>query len=300
MSETLPLPSWLQEVEIIDSHVHIIDRTLIDYDVVEFKTVPALAKDWSESMYRAELPGIPVRGALFVEVSACDHHLLSEAEWVHKHFVAKTESLFMGIVASIPVEQGAEETAKALNDLKGCTIKGVRRLIQDRASGFCRTDAFAAGVREVARRGLPFELCIRSHACPEQCADVLELVEKLPECVFILDHSGKPGVAAKHFEPWAHFITQLAKFPNCYCKVSGLATEASDTTWVVDDLRPYVMHVISQFGYGRCLFGSDWFVSTLATTISRWVGAICEIVCDAQLEEKRQLFGGTARVVYQL
>uniref|UniRef100_A0A7S4LLM3 Amidohydrolase-related domain-containing protein n=1 Tax=Eutreptiella gymnastica TaxID=73025 RepID=A0A7S4LLM3_9EUGL len=243
--------------------------------------------------------GLKVKKAVFVEVSACDSHLVQEAQWVQDTYVNDPKSRLVAMTVSAPVEQGAAATARALDALQGCAVKGVRRLIQGREAGFARSDAFVQGVQEVARRRLPFELCIRAGARPEQCDDVLELVRRVPEGVFILDHVGKPNVAGKEFEEWAKFITALAQFPNCYCKISGLVTEAA-AAWSVDDLRPYVLHALGQFGYNRCMYGSDWFVCTLASSILRWMAALCDIVDSASADEKQALFSATACKVYSL
>eukprot|EP00667_Euglena_gracilis_P016384 EG_transcript_17150 len=299
------LPTWIHEIPIIDSHVHVIDRSVIDYDVVEFKTIPALAKDWGEAMFRQALHGdgteeaVTLKGAVFVEVSASDPHLCKEVQWVQGQ-LNQPGSLLKAIVASVAVEHGAAATRQALEAVEGCTVRGVRRLIQDRPQGFCCSEAFVEGVREVARRGLPFELCIRAGTRPEQCADVLRLVESVPEAIFILDHMGKPDIAHHNLAPWAAFITQLAAHPNCYCKVSGLITEADPQSWTADDLRPFVLHALAAFGPNRCLFGSDWFVCTLAGTFRQWLAALCAIVADLPLEDRKALFAGTAERLYRL
>eukprot|EP00668_Euglena_longa_P007859 GGOE01009409.1.p1 GENE.GGOE01009409.1~~GGOE01009409.1.p1 ORF type:complete len:306 (+),score=60.30 GGOE01009409.1:66-983(+) len=299
------LPTWISKIPIIDAHVHVIDRSVIDYDVVEFKTVPALAKDWSEDMFRKALegdaaePALDVKGAVFVEVSAVDAHLAKEAHWVQGQLTQR-DSVLKAIVASVAVEKGAAATKEALGTVEGCAIRGVRRLIQDRPQGFCCSESFIEGVREVARHHLPFELCIRAGTRPEQCADVLRLVESVPEATFILDHAGKPDIANHSFAPWAAFITKLAAHPNCYCKISGLVTEADHNCWTAEDLRPFVLHALAAFGYNRCAFGSDWFVCTLAGTPRQWISALCGIVADSSLEERRALFAGTAEKLYRL
>ena len=78
------------------------------------------------------------------------------------------------------------------------------------------------GSRLLAERGSTFDLCV-SH---EQLRAVAQLVEACPETSFVLDHLGKPAVAARLLDPWRRDIARLAGFPNVTCKLSGLATEA--------------------------------------------------------------------------
>ncbi len=33
--------------------------------------------------------------------------------------------------------------------------------------------------------------------------------------------------------------------------------------WTADQVKPYVAHVVEQFGFDRVMFGSDWTVSEL-------------------------------------
>ena len=56
----------------------------------------------------------------------------------------------------------------------------------------------------------------------------------------------------------------VAAFPQIYCKLSGMITEADPRHWQPADLKPYVEKTIELFGVERVLFGSDWPVCLLA------------------------------------
>ena len=47
----------------------------------------------------------------------------------------------------------------------------------------------------------------------------------------MLNHIGKPNIKDQLFEPWKLQIQELAVFPNIYCKISGLVTEADHQNW---------------------------------------------------------------------
>jgi 2-keto-3-deoxy-L-fuconate dehydrogenase len=81
---------------------------------------------------------------------------------------------------------------------------------------------------------------------------------------FILDHGGKPAIGCEAADAWKGHIARLAAEPNLHCKLSGLGTEAPGGRWSVGDLQPYADHLLSCFGAGRVLFGSDWPVVKLA------------------------------------
>ena len=88
---------------------------------------------------------------------------------------------------------------------------------------------------------------------------------------FILDHIAKPYIRGSEFEPWARQMRDLADLPNVVCKISGVVTEADHEAWTIDDIAPFVHHALDCFGEDRVVFGSDWPVVTLASTLARWV-----------------------------
>jgi L-fuconolactonase len=81
----------------------------------------------------------------------------------------------------------------------------------------------------------------------------------------VVDHIAKPLIASGEMEPWASDIAAVAKVPGVYCKVSGMVTQADHSGWTVDDLRPYLAHVVESFGFERLMWGSDWPVCLLAS-----------------------------------
>jgi L-fuconolactonase len=60
------------------------------------------------------------------------------------------------------------------------------------------------------------------------------------------------------------------------------------------------MHVLKVFGPERVVFGSDWPVCTLRSTVGQWVEAVKWIVADESLENQRRLFHDNAARFYGL
>ena len=90
-------------------------------------------------------------------------------------------------------------------------------------------------------------------------------------------------------------MAPLADRPNVTCKLSGMTTESDWKTWTTDQLQPYVTRVLDWFGPERCMFGSDWPVSLLASDYARVVSTMKELV-----GENDNVFGATATRVYRL
>ena len=152
------------------------------------------------------------------------------------------------------------------------------------------------GVQLLADYGLSFDLGIY-HI---QLASATELVRRCPETSFILDHIGKPDIRGKQMDPWRSQIDALAALPNVVCKVSGIATEAEPHTWTVEDIAPYVEHVLGAFGEDRVLYGGDWPVVLNASTYLRWAEALNTITESRPAQFKRKLWHDNARRVYRL
>ncbi len=153
-----------------------------------------------------------------------------------------------------------------------------------------------AGLREVAARGLVYDLLI----LPHQLGSATVASRQVPHCRFVVDHAAKPGIAAREWEPWATSLRALAAEPNVSCKLSGLVTEADWGSWSIADLQPYADHVLALFGPSRLLFGTDWPVCTLAASYQAVVGAAEELVASLSDDERGAVFGGTATDVYRL
>src|SRR5205085_2026536 len=110
----------------------------------------------------------------------------------------------------------------------------------------------------------------------------------------------KPEIKSGQLEPWLSDMKRAAAYPNVYCKVSGMITEADQQNWTVADLRPYFDSVLELFGPSRLLFGSDWPVCLLAGSYSRVNQAMTELTALLSETEQAAIWAQTAREVYKL
>ncbi|QYI96666.1 amidohydrolase family protein [Curtobacterium flaccumfaciens pv. flaccumfaciens] len=148
------------------------------------------------------------------------------------------------------------------------------------------------GVRAVAAAGLVFDVLVRAR----EHRAALALLDAVPEGSFVLDHAGKPDIAGG--DPgWAGRIDDFAARPNVVCKVSGLFTEAGPE-WRRQPVDRYVRAVVERFGPERSLFGSDWPVSTLATTYDDVVRRTTDALADLTQDERQSVLSGTAERTY--
>jgi L-fuconolactonase len=284
----------MPDFPIVDAHVHLYDPAAITFDWMA--QVPKLNRPHLPADFNRLTAGVDVDMMVFVEVDAAPGQHLREAEWVAR--LAEEEPRIAGMVASMPLESGADVEADLVRYAALPKARGVRRLIQSHAEepGWCLREAFVEGLRLLPRHGLSFDLCL-FHT---QLNDVIALCRQCPEVAFVVDHIAKPGIKAGLLEPWRDDLRALSRLPNVMCKISGVVTEADHQTWTEAEVAPYVSHAIHCFGYDRVMFGGDWPVSELATRYSRWVQLVDAVVVNAQPSEKRRLYRDNAISFYRL
>jgi L-fuconolactonase len=271
---------------IVDAHIHLWDPALLDY--------PWLA---GSALRRRIDVGVleRVRGsaAQFVVVQADCAPGQGDREVAWLSAQARRYPRLRGIVAFAPLGDGA---AAYLADLRRmASVVGVRRLLQDEPAGFAVRPGFLDDLRVLGEFDLPFDICARA----EQLGEVVDMVTRVPDTQFVLDHLGKPRVGADD-SAWRRDIERLAEQPHVACKLSGLATELVAGAADLALTLPYLRYVLDLFGPARCMFGSDWPVMTAATTYPVWLDIVEKALSDYCPDDRGQVFGATARSVYAI
>ncbi|WP_369267857.1 amidohydrolase family protein [Streptomyces harbinensis] len=190
------------------------------------------------------------------------------------------------------------DTLAALRALPGgARLSGIRHQVQGEADPhwLLRADV-QRGLAAVAAAGLVYDLVILPHQLPA----ATRAAALRPELTFVLDHLGKPPIAAGQREPWARDLRRFAALPNTTAKLSGLVTEADWRHWTVADLRPYAEVALEAFGPGRLMAGSDWPVCTLAAGYGRVMETAATLTGALAPAERAAVLGGTAARVYGL
>jgi len=114
---------------------------------------------------------------------------------------------------------------------------------------------------------------------------------------FVLDHCGVPDIRSDAFQPWKSGITEIARWPNVICKVSGVVAYADART--AETLTPYIENVIANFGWDRVVWGSDWPVCTLGG-LSTWVAATHAVLSGSSETERSKLLSANAQRLWSL
>ena len=283
----------MPDFPIVDSHVHLLDPQRLGYAWT--KNAPSLNRRVLPADLFAAARPVEIEQFVFAEVDVDYPQHLAEAEWISE--LAQSEPRLTGMVAALPLEQGAA-VARDLEELVRHKIfRAVRRLIQNQPDpDFCIRPDFIAGLKLLAPHEIAFDICVFHHHLP----NVIRMVRQCPEVRFVLDHIGKPAIKAGLYEPWRKDLKELASLANVHCKISGVATEADHKAWTREQLKPYIAHAIDCFGFERVLFGGDWHVAELAIRYPEWVEIVDWVTEGISPEEKRKLFRDNAIAFYRL
>jgi L-fuconolactonase len=273
---------------IVDSHFHLWRRDAVG--AAGILAAPYLRRDYLWDDYGAATSGLPVEQSVFCHVNDfVDGNL--EVEFASR--VARAHPSLEGMVAWAQIE--SVDLEQQLDRLAGPFVRGVRRSTQYEADPrFCTRPAFVTGARRLGERRLVCELCVRG----EQVLGVVELAGACPETTIVLDHLGKPNMAAP--EPgWRQGIAELGKCPNVSCKVSVVVHTADDPRLDRRLAEPVVGEVIESFGWDRVLFGSNWPVATAVIDYREWIEVLEQVLAGSSADQLQRLFTLNARRVYR-
>jgi L-fuconolactonase len=273
----------------IDAHQHFWSYSAADYPWIG-TGMERLARDYLP----ADLSSVAAPAGIVGSVAVQARQTPEESRWLLE--LADTSPIIRGVVGWVDLrsEQVAGELGRYSAHEK---FVGVRHVVQDEPDPqFMLGDAFVRGLGHLHQFGLTYDLLLY----PPQLPAAVELVARLPEQPFVLDHLAKPRIKTGEIDPWRHDIEALARHDNVCCKVSGLVTEAAWGGWKPADFTPYLDVVLAAFGPERLMFGSDWPVCLLSGAYADVVGLAKEFFSRLSAAEQALVWGGTATRFYGL
>jgi L-fuconolactonase len=276
---------------ITDAHHHVWDLGVRDQDWITGQDLAPIRRDFLLDDYPGQAAGVTATVVVqTVTVAAETPELLA---------LAADSDLIAGVVGwtDLTAPDVADRIA-ALRDLPGGQkLAGLRHQVQSEPDPrWLLRPGVLRGLAAVAAAGLVYDLVITAG----QLGAAAEVAAALPDLVFVLDHLGKPRIAAGTLEPWAAGLRRLAALPNTVAKVSGLVTEADWHRWRLADLRPFTDIALEAFGPGRLMYGSDWPVCTLAASYQEVLAAAQDLTGALSSAERDAVFSGTAARTYRL
>lgn len=275
----------------VDAHHHVWDLSVRDQDWIPPHS--PLRRDFTLADLQPEARAAGVDRTVLVQTITVAEETPEFLDLAARH------ELIAGVVGWTDLTRPgiADELARLRELPGGAFLKGIRHQVQDEPDPeWLLRPEVRRGLAAVADAGLVYDLVVLPHQLPA-CA---EAAASLPQLTFVLDHLGKPPIAAGEQAPWAAALRALAALPNTVAKLSGLVTEAGPADWSVADLRPYADTALEVFGPDRLMYGSDWPVCTLAASYGQVCDITRELTAGLDAAERAAVFEGTATRAYDL
>lgn len=279
--------SSVTSVPRIDSHQH-----FWEYDPQQY---PWIQADWPirKSFLPPDLKPLLDRQGFHACVAVQARQSYPETSWLLR--LAEENRFIAGVVGWVDLcSENVEDETRAIAQNK---LVGVRHVVQDEPdNGFMLRPAFTRGIAVLEGLSLTYDLLI----FPKQLPAAIKLVNRFPRQPFVLDHIAKPEIRDATLEPWRTQIRELAQFPNVYCKLSGMVTEARRKNWTPPDFRPYLDVVWEAFGEDRLMIGSDWPVCLLSAEYDRTMQLVQDYLAQFGPAALDKTLGGNALRFYKL
>jgi L-fuconolactonase len=238
---------------ILDCHHHLWKLSRGDYPWMT-PDQPILARDYLVDDLRPLLSAAGVDSTILIQAAP------TEAETQFLLGLAAENDFIVGVTGWLNMadEQFPERLAKYRKDPK---FVAVRPMLQDLPEDdWILKPVVLANIKHIADIGFPLEFL----TFPRHLPSVIKALETAPHLRAVVNHLSKPPIASGRLEPWRSLIRRVAEFPNIFCKLSGMVTQATRANGTSRSLAPYVEVTLSAFGTDRTMFGSDWPVCRLA------------------------------------
>jgi L-fuconolactonase len=225
-------------LKVIDSHFHIWDPAV--QNLPWLATLPALQHRYTIDDLAAEYAkfGVDFLGGVYVEVDAADHELEDRLLYENKSPLILKRMLRTRISPYMRIPVGADGIREPLH-------------VDSEPRGRALESEFLEGLKVLAAKGMPFELCNRG---PE-LGDMAKAFARVPQVTVVMDHLGNvPGLDGDSMQA----LTAMAALPNSYIKISG-------DNPVDPDIMKFVRDT---FGPKKVLYSSNWPVVELNSTFA--------------------------------
>ena len=273
----------------IDAHQHFWIYNPAEYEWIS-ESMSVLRRNFLPKELQPELQNAGFQGSIAVQA----RQTLEETQWLLE--LADTSPNISGVVGW--VDLCSSECRSQLETFsKNPKLVGIRHIVQSEPDDrFLMRRNFLEGIALLEEYDLAYDILIYS----KHLSVAAEFVERFPKQRFVLDHLAKPPIKSREIDSWAAGIHPIAIFPNVYCKLSGLVTEADWQHWKPGDITPYLDIAFETFGASRLMIGSDWPVCLVAGSYSRTVDVVKNYLQGHPAETRDAVLGGNAQRFWKL
>lgn len=293
----------MAKLQIVDPHIHLWDLWTRIYPHFETPSADgsnaAICRSYLiEEYLREGGDEFEIVGAVHVEAFPTDP--IKETETLQK--VADANPLPLVIVGNGDLT--APDFPALLDRHQQFPIfRGIRQVVNmhpDPRRSYVSRDlmaepGFLAGLRELGRRSLSFDLQLYPH----QMETAAALAAKAPDTRIILNHAGM--WADRDLAGWKQYksgMRALAAQSNIVAKISGLGM--LDNHWTTESIRPLVLESLEVFGTDRAMFASNFPVDKLYSDFRTVWRAFSDITMSFSETERTKLFRDNSRKFYRI
>jgi L-fuconolactonase len=266
----------------VDSHQHFWDPAVLSWDA---PPAPIFHRPFLPADLLPEIQAVGVSHTVLVQG-------YPQTPETNRWFfgLANSAKHVRGVVAWMDL-LNVRDAAKTLDQLQSePKFVGIRHIVTDEPDeNWILRDSVLSSLGELGRREVCFDMVVK----PRHLRNVLMVMERLPNLRMVVDHLGNPGVAEASPD-WIEQLTDLARFPKAYCKLSGV----NWTQRTPSQMRPFLRQIIDAFGWDRIMFGSDWPVCLLDGDYAQVWQASHAALGDCTPEQRNKVFGTNALNFY--
>ncbi len=277
----------------IDAHQHFWVYDPPEYDWID-DSMAALHRDFLPDDLKPELASNDFDGSVAVQA----RQTLEETRWLLD--LAEKSPSIVGVVGWVDLR--SPDVRSQLQSLtRNPKLVGVRHTVQSEPDErFLLQPDFLRGISLLEEFDLAYDILIY----PKHLSVAAEFVGRFPRQRFVLDHLAKPpirdGNIGGNIDAWEQGVRRLAEFPNVFCKLSGLVTEADWELWRPQQIFPFLDVAFESFGPERLMTGSDWPVCLAAASYARTIGVVKTYLLQQETEWQDAVLGGNAQRFWRL
>jgi len=273
----------------IDAHQHFWRYNAAEFGWID-DSMSSLQRDFLPEDLMPELEGAGFHGSIAVQA----RQSLEETRWLLE--LAASSPLILGVVGWVDLR--SPEVRSQLQSFAGSPkLVGVRHIVQGEPDErFLLQPEFLRGIGVLEEVDLTYDILIY----PRHLPVAAEFVRHFPRQRFVLDHLAKPLIKSGSIHPWDAGMRELAGFPNVFCKLSGMVTEADWRNWKPEHMTPYLEIALDCFGPERLMIGSDWPVCTVAASYPQTMNVVLDYFAKYPAEVQQAVLGGNAQRFWKL
>src|SRR5262249_41120476 len=239
------------------------------------------------------MPELKPAGVHFtVAIEAADGLAENDALLANAH----AHSWIAGVVGWVPL--GRPSDAERMLESRGSepALVGIRHLINiEPDPDWIMRPEVVRGLDVLAAHDLTFDYV---GILPRHLEHVPFIARRVPDLRIVIDHLGKPPIAAGELEPWLSLLACAAKMPNVFAKISGL--DCGTDNWSAAEIAPYIERALELFGSERLMFGSDWPVANIRGGYGKVWRETNLVLGQFSRDERDRILGRTAMEFYHL